>query len=59
VARSATDRQKFLLLEAALQRLYFQRQDWIVRNSFIRSFSDAAVVGEEERRLGCFEVRAS
>jgi hypothetical protein len=28
------DRQKFLLIEAGLQRLFFQSQDWIGRNSF-------------------------
>jgi hypothetical protein len=28
------DPQKFLLLEAGLQRLFFQSQDWIGRNSF-------------------------
>jgi hypothetical protein len=28
------DPQKFFLLEAGLQRLFFQSQDWIRRNSF-------------------------
>jgi hypothetical protein len=40
------DREKFLLLEAGLQRLFFQSQDWIGRNSFFSTVHSSVTENE-------------